>query len=147
MGVAARLRVGIVAGGDRHRIVVAVRAVRDRGAPARGQGGPVPDQRRHRRVPGAQPPLAWWAERGAVVRGGRAALTLLAVACACTTPIDAGGAAPSDAASAGDASAGAGAAPNHHEGFASYHPYDDVPGINVACSPAASTEFDPKNFD
>jgi expansin (peptidoglycan-binding protein) len=32
------------------------------------------------------------------------------------------------------------------DGFASYHPYDDVPGINVACSPAGSTEFDPKNF-
>jgi expansin (peptidoglycan-binding protein) len=74
------------------------------------------------------------------VRGGRAALTLLAIACACTTPIDAGG--PGDAGGAGDAGA-----PNHHEGFASYHPYDDVPGINVACSPAASTEFDPKNFD
>jgi hypothetical protein len=38
------------------------------------------------------------------------------------------------------------AAGTRYEGFASYHPYDDVPGINVACSPAASTEFDPKNF-
>ena len=41
---------------------------------------------------------------------------------------------------------GAAGASDHHEGFASYHPYDDVPGINVACSPAASNEFDPKNF-
>jgi len=38
------------------------------------------------------------------------------------------------------------AAPTSYTGFASYHPYDDVPGIHVACSPAASTEFDPKNF-
>src|SRR3954471_3867342 len=38
------------------------------------------------------------------------------------------------------------ASPGPLVGFASYHPYDDVPGINVACSPAGSTEFDPRNF-
>jgi expansin (peptidoglycan-binding protein) len=43
-------------------------------------------------------------------------------------------------------SADGGVAGQTYEGFASYHPYDDVLGIHVACSPAASTEFDPKNF-
>jgi expansin (peptidoglycan-binding protein) len=66
-----------------------------------------------------------------------ALIMLLLAAPACTSPIDAGATAPADA----------GVMPNHHAGFASYHPYDDVPGINVACSPAASTEFDPKNFE
>jgi expansin (peptidoglycan-binding protein) len=60
---------------------------------------------------------------------------LVILGAGCTTSIDAGG-------ESADGSAGQ----SHHEGFASYHPYDDVPGINVACSPAASTEFDPKNF-
>jgi hypothetical protein len=53
---------------------------------------------------------------------------------ACTSPL------PTDPGSNDGATA------TSYEGFASYHPYDDVPGINVACSPAASTEFDPKNF-
>jgi expansin (peptidoglycan-binding protein) len=52
---------------------------------------------------------------------------------------------PLDAGAGGTPDAGAVATP--YEGFASYHPYDDVLGIHVACSPAASTDFDPKNFE
>ena len=70
---------------------------------------------------------------------GPLALSVAACARRASSP-----AAPSADASPAEAPAPAIAS---YQGFASYHPYDDVPGINVACSPAASTEFDPKNFN
>jgi expansin (peptidoglycan-binding protein) len=78
---------------------------------------------------------------GSKLRGAPLAILIAALAGACTgAPTETIGGADAGGADAGETAA-------MYEGFASYHPYDDVPGINVACSPAASTEFDPKNFD
>src|SRR3954470_24359314 len=96
MGVAAGVRVGLVGGGDRPRVPAAVRALRDRAAPAGLAGDPVPGQCGDRRLSGARPPRARGADGRALVKAAALVMLLLA-APACTSPIDAGATAPADA--------------------------------------------------